>query len=119
MLQRGLSTAGTSQASQLTLPQVVVASQLDALQTLCSYINDGVPHLLQSLITAPMLIQGQPNARLLRVAALLTEAADLCGSAKAAALAATVARQTMLLSVCRGFSDQEGEAVVLSYQPQL
>lgn len=47
--------------------------------------------------------QGDPGPRLMRMAALLTEAAQLSGSAAAAAVAAQAIQGLTFTSVCRGF----------------
>lgn len=52
---------------------------------------------------APAVRQGDPGPRLMRMAALLTEAAQLNGSATAAAVAARAIQGLTFSSVCRGF----------------
>lgn len=57
---------------------------------------------------APNLVEGDPNPRLLTLARLLVQGAKLNGSAKAAAVAAHVIQDVMLVSVCRGFHTEAG-----------
>lgn len=95
--------------SSLRLPQVFAAAQLDTLQQCLSRQGPSVtPFLLQAFVTAPNLVEGDPNPRLLTLARLLVQGAKLNGSAKAAAVAAHVIQNVMLVSVCRGFHTEEG-----------
>ena len=96
--------------SNLRLPDVFAAAQLQTLQqTLCKLGPTGTPFLLQPFVTAPHLVEADPNPRLLTLAGLVTQGAKLNGSAKAAGVAATVIQHIMLVSVCRGFHTEEGD----------
>ena len=95
--------------SHLRLDHVFAAAELDTLQQSLSKPGpSGAPFLLQPFVTAPHLVEGNPNLRLLTLARLLTHRARLNGSAKAAAVAAGAVQQVMLVSVCRGFHIEEG-----------
>ena len=95
--------------SSLRLPQVFAAAQLQTLQQRLSRREPSQPpFLLQALVTAPNLVEGDPNPRLLTLANLLVQGAKLNGSAKAAAVAANVIQDVVLVSVCRGFHTDEG-----------
>ena len=95
--------------SSLRLPQVFAAAQLETLQQRLSRQGPSeTPFLLQAFVTAPNLVEGDPNPRLLTLARLLVQGARLNGSAKAAAVAAHVIQDVMLVSVCRGFHTEEG-----------
>ena len=95
--------------SGLRLPQVFAAAQLRVLQQ--SLIRQGrseTPFLLQALVAAPNLVEGDPSPRLVALAKLLVQGAQINGSAKAASVAASVIQQVVLVSVCRGFHTDEG-----------
>ena len=93
----------------MRLPQVFAAAQLDTLQQRLSRQGPSeTPFLLQAFVTAPNLVEGDPNPRLLTLARLLVQGAKLNGSAKAAAVTAHVIQDVMLVSVCRGFHTEEG-----------
>lgn len=93
----------------MRLDHILAAADLETMQQHMSQKNaDGAPFLLQPLVAAPHLIDGEPNLRLLLLAKLLTKGALLNGSAKAAAVAAITIQQIMLVSVCRGFTSMEG-----------
>lgn len=95
--------------SSLRLPQVFAAAHLETLQQRLSRQGPSqTPFLLQALVTAPNLVEGDPTPRLLTLAKLLVQGAQLNGSAKAAAVAADVIQDVMLVSVCRGFHTEEG-----------
>lgn len=95
--------------SSLRFPQVFAAAQLETLQQRLSRREPSQPpFLLQALVTAPNLVDGDPTPRLLTLATLLVQGAKLNGSAKAAAVAANVIQDAMLVSVCRGFHTEEG-----------
>lgn len=97
--------------SSLRFPQVFAAAQLETLQQRLSRQEPSqAPFLLQALVTAPNLVDGDPTPRLLTLATLLVQGARLNGSAKAAAVAANVLQDAMLVSVCRGFHTEEGAA---------
>ena len=94
-----------AETSSLSLDQILAAADLDTMQQHMSQKgSDGAPFLLQPLVAAPHLIDGEPNLRLLLLARLLTKGALLNGSAKAASVAASTVQQIMLVSVCRGFT---------------
>ena len=96
--------------SHLRLTHIFAAAKLDNLQqTLSKQGPSGAPFLLQPFVTAPHLVEGNPNLRLLTLARTLAEGAKLNGSAKAAAVAADAIQQAMLVSVCRGFYTEEGQ----------
>ena len=97
--------------SSLRLPQVFAAAQLETLQQrLSRQAPSETPFLLQAFVTAPNLVEGDPNPRLLILAKLLVQGARLNGSAKAAGVAANVIQDVMLVSVCRGFHTEEGSS---------
>lgn len=72
-----------------------------------------MPFLLQAFVTAPNLVEGDPNPRLLTLAKLLVQGARLNGSAKAAAVASQVIQDIMLVSVCRGFHTDKGTGTLI------
>ena len=95
--------------SSLRLPQVFAAAHLETLQQSLSRQGPSeTPFLLQAFVTAPNLVEGDPNPRLLGLAKLLVQGAKLNGSAKAAAVASQVIQDVMLVSVCREFHTDEG-----------
>lgn len=94
----------------LRLEHILAAADLNTLQhQLAKKDVHGTPFLLQPLTAAPHLVEGEPNARLLQLANLLTKGAQLNGSAKAAAVAANTIQQMMIVSICRGFTSAEGQ----------
>ena len=93
----------------MRLEHILAAADLDTLQQhLTKRDPNGAPFLLQPLMDAPHLVDGEPNSRLLGLAQLLTKGAKLNGSAKAAATVASTIQQMMMVSVCRGFTSAEG-----------
>ncbi|KAK9841839.1 hypothetical protein WJX81_006512 [Elliptochloris bilobata] len=101
---------GEAAVGQLRLATVLAAADLAALGDVLCHRTDGLVFLLQALVAAPALVQGGPGPRLMRVAALLTAAAQLSGSAAAAAVAAQAIQGLTFTSVCRGFVTAGGEA---------
>ena len=104
----------------LRLEHILAAADLDTLQQhLTKRDPNRAPFLLQPLMGAPHLVEGEPNSRLLLLAQLLTEGAKLNGSAKAAAIAASTIQQMMMVSVCRGFTSAEGQLHFPSNKSQI
>ena len=112
-----MCAADPSESHSLRLEHILAAADLDILQQHLSRKDpSGAPFLLQPLMAAPYLVEGEPNSRLLLLAKLLTRGAKLNGSAKAAAIAANAIQQMMMVSVCRGFTLSEGSITLFSHR---
>ncbi|KAK9806258.1 hypothetical protein WJX72_007513 [[Myrmecia] bisecta] len=103
----GLDLDLTDPLLQLRLSQIISAADLQLLAARIDLsatpeAGSGVPFLLQPLLDAPTLVQGNPGPRIVRCAELLTDAARLNGSAQAAGLAASLIQQLLLASVGQG-----------------
>ncbi|BDA40960.1 hypothetical protein COCOBI_01-6140 [Coccomyxa sp. Obi] len=101
---------GPVAAEALRLPHVIAAADAHVLQEVLCNCVEGLPFLLQPLVDAPSLMQGDPGPRLLQVAGLLTAAASTSSSAAVAAMAASVVHGIMFTSVCRGFISGQGHS---------
>lgn len=115
-----MCNADHTELRKLRLEHILAAADLDTLQKQVGRKDaHGTPFLLQPLMSAPHLVEGEPNSRLLQLAQVLTKGAQLNGSAKAAAVAASAIQQMMMVSVCRGFTSAEGQYCAVTLQVQL